>query len=292
MSGFAAVATLALALSGCGGSDSATPSASAPHIASPASVPPSPLPSLATVSDEYRPGLGATVYLPEATGPADLVVLVPGGGWETADPTGLIPLAEELAANGTTTVTMTYSTTEMGATFPTPVDDVVCAVRWAAKTAADNGRPPERVIVFGHSAGGHLAALAATTGGHFGADCADPEVAVDGLIGVAGVYDITWAGSFLNTFFGGSQSEVPDAWNEGDPMWWAQSGKAHLDGLHVLLVHGDEDATVPVELTTKYADALTAAGNTPEVVILPRQNHNTIYLADVIAPTIETWLAK
>ena len=64
-----------------------------------------------TVSDDYLPGLPATMYLPTETGPTDLVVLVPGGGWSSADPTGLIPLSEQLAGGGATSVTVTYSTT-------------------------------------------------------------------------------------------------------------------------------------------------------------------------------------
>lgn len=244
-----------------------------------------------TVAADYLPGLPATMYLPEATGPADLVLLVPGGGWSSADPTGLIPLAEQLAGNGTTAVTMTYSTTDMGATYPTPVDDVACAVRWAAKTAADNDRPPSRVIVFGHSAGGHLAALVATSGDRFGGECPDPVVPIDGLIGVAGVYDVSWAGSFLTDFFGGSKEEVPENWQEGDPMWWLTSDSADLDDLSVLLVHGDADNTVPVSVTSTYADAMSEAGNEPQVEILPGETHLTVFEADVIGETIETWLA-
>ena len=37
-----------------------------------------------------------------------VVVLVPGGGWLTADPNGLRPLAARLAARGVPTVTITY----------------------------------------------------------------------------------------------------------------------------------------------------------------------------------------
>ena len=43
----------------------------------------------------------ATLFLPPGPpGAAPLVVLVPGGGWVDADPTGLVPLAETLAEAG------------------------------------------------------------------------------------------------------------------------------------------------------------------------------------------------
>jgi len=50
-------------------------------------------------TSEYLPGLEADVYLPSVAqaGPVPVVLLVPGGGWQTADRSGLAPLAAELA---------------------------------------------------------------------------------------------------------------------------------------------------------------------------------------------------
>ena len=99
--------------------------------------------------------------VPVGAGPSPLIVMVPGGGWATADPTGLIPLAEELTDDGATTSLITYRTTDTGSTFPTAVDDVACAIRWSAQETATQGHPPTHVVVLGHSAGGHLASLVA-----------------------------------------------------------------------------------------------------------------------------------
>ena len=244
-----------------------------------------------TVSEDYLPGLRADMRVPAATGPAPLVILVPGGGWQSADPTGLIPLAETLRDSGATTVTMTYSTTAMGAEFPVPVDDVACAVRWAAQQAAAAGRAPREVVVLGHSAGGHLASLVALSADRFGGDCPAPPVIVDGLVGIAGVYDVRALGGTLDTFFGASATDNPERWDDGDSMHWAASGSSSAAGLRVLLIHGDADTLVPLEQTTDFADALRAAGSDVTVEVVPEQTHDTIYGADVSGPLVEDWLA-
>lgn len=148
---------------GCSaGSVSPSTSDAAPTVSTTATAAPAP------IDAEYLPGRSAQVRLPTTAGTAPLVVLVPGGGWQTADPTGLEPLADTLTGAGAATVTITYSTTSTGAIFPVPVDDVACAVRWSAEYATTSGHAPSAVIVLGHSAGGHLAALVGLSGDEFG----------------------------------------------------------------------------------------------------------------------------
>ena len=49
---------------------------------------------------DYLPGLAADVVLPPRATRPPVVVLVPGGGWHTADRSGLLPLARALADGG------------------------------------------------------------------------------------------------------------------------------------------------------------------------------------------------
>ena len=55
------------------------------------------------------------------------------------------------------------------ARFPAPLEDVRAAVDWVRDHAADYGLDPGRVFLWGDSAGGHLALLAALTGSAVGA---------------------------------------------------------------------------------------------------------------------------
>jgi acetyl esterase/lipase len=242
-------------------------------------------------SADYLPGLPAQVRFPAADGAAPLIVMVPGGGWSTADPSGLVPLADRLTADGASTALITYSTTGTGSTFPEAVDDVACAVRWAAREAATRGHPPTSVVLLGHSAGGHLAALVALSGDEFGTDCPDPFVDVDGLIGLAGVYDTDQIRPYLTTWMGVGATEAPAMWRRVNPIAWVGERTRVTDDLHVLLVHGDADVTVPPSQTTALADALTDAGTQTLTAVLPGLDHLEVFQAEHAGPPIEAWLA-
>ena len=261
---------------------------SAPTASAPSGAGSGPGPSAA--ADEYRPGMRATVRLPARRGATDVVVLVPGGGWQTADPAGLVPLAERLTADGAVTSTITYGTASTGAWFPRPADDVACAIRWSVAEAAAAGRPASRVVVVGHSAGGHLAALVALSGSRFGSSCASPPVRIDGLVGLAGVYDVTAASDIALTLFGVRQADDPQRWRDGDPTWWAGQREDGDAGPTVLLLHGDADTLVPVSQTQGLAALLEARGLDTTVEVVPGQDHRGIYAVDVAGPRIARWL--
>ncbi|MEZ5116546.1 MAG: alpha/beta hydrolase [Candidatus Nanopelagicales bacterium] len=246
-------------------------------------------PAARVVTADYRPGLSATLRLPVATGPATLVVLVPGGGWQTADPAGLVPLAQTLTSAGAATATITYGTASTGAVFPEPADDVACAVRWAAATATRRGVAPEQVVLLGHSAGGHLAALVTLAGNEFGADCPDPAVDIDALVGLAGVYRVGAAAEVAVSLFGVAPGEDPERWQRGDPTWWADHG-GPWPGLRVLLLHGDADTLVPVTQTSMLGDALDRRGVDVTVRIVPEATHQSLYEQAVAAPLVLGWL--
>jgi acetyl esterase/lipase len=239
---------------------------------------------------EYLPGLEADVYLPgPGTDGAAVVLLVPGGGWQTADRTGLAPLAASLADAGFVAVSATYRAGEDGVAFPVPVQDVMCASAFAAEAARSGGVDPGPVVVLGHSAGGHLASLAALEGAGLAGPCPYPAPRIDGLIGVAGVYDVREFEFALVDFFGGSPQEQPEAWRRGDPIGLVDSGSVP-EGLQVLLLHGDSDADVPVEQSEAFEASLSRADVPVRLEVVPRATHQTIYSADVAGPPAIAWI--
>ncbi len=232
------------------------------------------------------------MYLPAelpATDPVPVVLLVPGGGWQTADRRGLGPLAAELAKAGFVTVNATYRAGADGASFPVPVQDVLCASGFAAEAARSAGVEPGPVVAVGHSAGAHLASLAAVAGAELAAPCPDPVPRIDGLVGLAGIYDVTAFEFALVDFFGGTPAERPDAWRAGDPVGLVDAGGAPEE-LQVLLMHGDEDEDVPVEQSQSFASSLDSAGVPVRLEVVPGATHPTIYSAAVAAPMVVEWI--
>lgn len=224
------------------------------------------------------------LFLPESSGPVPVVVLVPGGGWTSADPTGLVPLARALAEGGVVAATTTYRTASDGAVFPTPVEDVLCAATEVVARAADHGRVGGPLVLVGHSAGAQLAVVAALRGDDLGGRC---SVETDAVVGLAGAYDVTALPDLAIALFGVPQEDDPALWATGDPLRAA----SERPELPVLLVHGDADGVVPPSMTQALARALRHGGHVVDVVALPSEDHMSVFTPQVVAPTLLTWLA-
>lgn len=273
-------ATLLLAAA-CG---EGTPSSPTPTPAASGRVEPEPaLPDAAGVAHdeeqtEYRPGRTAYVRVPDD--PSAVVVLVPGGSWRTADPTGFRVLAADLAAGRLATVTITYGTDSTGDHHPVPAQDLACAVAFAADRV-----PGVPVVLAGHSAGAHLALLVGLRP-EPGGDCDHPVRAADGVVGLAGPYAITESGTVGENLFGVPHAVDPGLWADGDPTAWVDE----RPDLPVLLLHGEADDVVPPSATQDAVDALTAAGHDVAHRTYPDVDHIEIIRPGVAAPDVVAWV--
>lgn len=228
---------------------------------------------------EYLPGHAVTVDLPQGD-PGAVVVLVPGGAWLSADPTGLRPLAATLTEADLAVVTITYGTHSQRVHYPGPVDDVACAVAYAAQEV-----PGVPVVLVGHSAGAHLVTVAGLRPERE-AECPYPAHAADAVVGLAGPYDVATANVVAQNLFGMPLSEDGALWRDGNPFTWVDE---RLD-LPFLLVHGEEDRDVALFFTTDLADALTEAGHEVTVEVVPGADHHDIYTPEVVADLLVTWI--
>jgi acetyl esterase/lipase len=198
--------------------------------------------------------------------PRPAVVFFHGGGLIYGDPLQDRVWAQGIAELGYVTFLAGYRLFEQfeGANpWPAQVEDARRAIRWVRAHAGEFNIDPERVCAIGHSAGGHLASLVGTTEA---ADAPAPELAgissrVNCVVTLAGDGDLTvpyenslWTSVFTE-MFGGTIEEVPETWQAASP--------AHLideDTVPFLIIHGNRDGDVPVEMARNLADALAEAG--------------------------------
>jgi acetyl esterase/lipase len=174
-------------------------------------------------------------------GGGGLAVLLHGGVWKaTYNLTHLGHLCVALREDGIATFNVEYRRVgDPGGGWPGSLDDVLLAVEYARRIS-------ERLVLVGHSAGGHLALLAA-------ARLQMPVVAVAAVSDPA-----TWANGGVTAFFGGAVRP------EGSPL-------AQLPfGVRQLLVHGTRDEVVPFEQSLRYVDA---AGGEAELIALEGAGH-------------------
>jgi acetyl esterase/lipase len=112
------------------------------------------------ITNVHKPTL--TLYTPDPTNAnGTAIIYCPGGGYvRLAIGAGGGAETKNLNALGVTVFVLKYRMVEYG--HPAPLQDVLRAVRLVRSRAAEFGVKPDRIGVLGGSAGGHLAACAAT----------------------------------------------------------------------------------------------------------------------------------
>lgn len=95
-------------------------------------------------------------YPDDTATPKPAIIHFHGGGWFKGQASR--GTAEHFARNGYVGISVNYRLSGE-AIFPAAVHDGKAAIRWARAHAEEYGIDPERIGVFGGSAGGHLAAL-------------------------------------------------------------------------------------------------------------------------------------
>ncbi|KAB2911114.1 MAG: alpha/beta hydrolase [Hyphomicrobiaceae bacterium] len=210
--------------------------------------------------DVYRPASG------DRSGP--IVLFLYGGGWRSGERSTYGFVGAALAARGITTVIPDYRLFPE-VRFPSFVEDAARAYAWVDATlaSAPGGRRP--IVVIGHSAGAHIAALLALDTRYLGA--AGPDLARPaGFVGLAGPYafDATTYPSTAEIFTPavGSQDARPLSFvSERAPP--------------ALLLHGTKDETVGLWNTRALAEALQARGRDARKIELEGIGHAGLVLA-------------
>ncbi len=101
------------------------------------------------------------LYVPGGTAPRPAVILVHGGGWRRGDRRDLTGIANQFMRLGFVAVSIDYRL-DVPVGHPAEVEDVQSAISWLSSRAALYGIDRNKITLLGTSAGGNLAALAAT----------------------------------------------------------------------------------------------------------------------------------
>jgi acetyl esterase/lipase len=107
------------------------------------------------------------LYLPakrSSSKPLPVVAFIHGGGWVNGDRVGYAAAAIQMARTGDyATAAIGYRLTKE-AGWPAQIHDCKAAIRWIRGHAKEHNLDPERIAVWGSSAGGHLSSLLGTSG--------------------------------------------------------------------------------------------------------------------------------
>ena len=209
------------------------------------------------------------LYLPEkASAPLPAVVGIHGGGWANGSKAG--GQGSWLARHGYAVAVINYRLSGE-AIFPAQIEDCKAAVRWLRANANKYNLDPDRFGATGHSAGGHLVSLLASTGDEFDkGEYLDFSSRIQAAVPSAGPTDFLQMdanapkGARLKhddsespeaRLIGGSIQENKEKVAKANPITYVSK-----DDPPFLIVHGDSDDVVPAHQAQLLHEALKKAG--------------------------------
>lgn len=119
--------------------------------------------------------------------PAPLFVFIHGGYWRAQSKRDAPIMVPAMTQAGVAVCTLEYTLHPESTLFET-VREMRSAVAWLYNNVAQYGIDPERIVVAGSSAGGHLAAMLAAHG--WQDKYRLPDNVVKGMLGLSGLYDV------------------------------------------------------------------------------------------------------
>jgi len=231
-------------------------------------------PNLTVALEPAATGVKVDVYLPPAPTSAarpglPVVMLLHGGGWGGGSNALLAPHARYLAASGFAVVNVAYRLTSApGVTLAQAGEDARAGFAWIQAEAANRGWDANRISVMGESAGGELACALGILPPDAKRWRAHSLVLVNPVLDLT---SLTWTrnqpGLHANEPFNPASPEKDPAWKF--------SALFHLtgDAPPTLVLHGRNDATVPITQAEAFAAKGKAVGAKVELVTLNGAEH-------------------
>jgi acetyl esterase/lipase len=216
------------------------------------------------------------VYVPrDSSAPNATVIYIHGGGWvggskETSWPQ-LLPYLEA----GWSVVNVEYRLARVSLA-PAAVEDCRCALRWVIRNAKQYNFDTARLIVTGHSAGGHLSLTTGMLPASAGLDRECPgseDLKVAAIVNWFGISDV------VDLLDGANMKEYAVAWLSSmqnrdevarrvSPLSYVRAGLPPI-----ITIHGDADPTVPYSHALRLQEALNKAGVPNQLVTIPGGKH-------------------
>ena len=218
------------------------------------------------------------------------VVVIHGGSWNAGNRNDFPQWNQWLANNGFTVFDIDYRLAPQP-NYLTATADVKCAVIWIKKHAAEFAVAPNRIALFGRSAGAHLALLAAYSNGdgRLPASCAEDEFdeKVRAVVSFYAPVEMFWAYNHpanelvingkqkLGDFLGGNPNEsdkIREVYDLATPTTHVSA-----DTPPTFLVHGGKDQLVREENMQFLNQKLTKNAVASQMIFIPYAQHGFDY---------------
>lgn len=196
--------------------------------------------------------------------PKPALIFVPGGGWRGADKNLMLGEMPEFVKAGYVVASIDYRNSGLGK-WPAQIEDVKTAIRFLRSHAEQFEIDPERIGIFGRSAGGQLSAFAAmNTEGYDTDEWQGFSSKVQCCIDMFGPTDIganmdmetrkfsdpefrwhTIEETHGGALIGGDPATIRERAELASPDNYVNDGMAPM-----MILHGDNDPIVPKEVSS------------------------------------------
>jgi acetyl esterase/lipase len=227
--------------------------------------------------------------LGKGNGPFPAAVYVHGGGWTGGDKANGEGISDaiELVGRGYIVTSVNYRLAPQYK-FPAQIEDVKCAIRHLRANAAAYHLDPNRIGVWGTSAGAHLASLLGLTTTRDGFEGTggfpDQSSSVQAVVDMFGPANLKTEFAPANQrivqqVFGASTSEDPIIMKASPVAYVSRSAPPFL------ILHGAQDRLVAPAQSRELYEKLTAAGGQATLVMVANAGHSFVPMGGPISPS-------
>ena len=230
-------------------------------------------------------------YQHDVKTPSPTLVYIHGGGWIFGTKEGSVLQFLPFLEKGWTVVNVEYRMAS-SSLAPAAVEDTRCALRWVYRNAQQWRFDTSKIVLMGHSAGGHLSLMAGMLpeGTGFDNQCyGDEKLNVAAIINWYGITDVNdlIKGSNLKNYavmWMGSQQNAEEIARRVSPLTYVRAGVPPI-----LTIHGDKDDVVPYSHATRLQEALNKAKATNKLLTIKGGGHGGFSQVDYMKSYETIW---
>jgi acetyl esterase/lipase len=228
--------------------------------------------------------------------PTPVIVYIHGGGWIFGSKEGAVYQLLPYLERGWRAVNVEYRMAG-NSLAPGSVEDTRCALRWIYRNAKQYNFDTTKIVLTGHSAGGHLSLItgmlpdgtALDNRCYAGAQYGDVPMKVAAIVNWYGISDVNdlIAGPNLKNYAAMWMGAMPNAAEVAksvSPLTYVRPGLPPI-----ITIHGDKDDVVPYTQATRLHDALTKSGDVNKLITVKGGGHGMFAQADYINGFEEIW---
>lgn len=223
--------------------------------------------------------------------PRPTLVYIHGGGWIFGAKTYSILHYLPFLERGWRVVDVEYRMAS-NSLAPAAVEDTRCALRWVFRNAKQWNFDTSKIVLTGHSAGGHLSLITGMLPDKTPLDNAcygDEKMDVAAIInwyGITDVNDVIQGPNVKNyaVMWMGSNPNADAIAKSVSPLTYVRPGLPP-----VLTIHGDKDDVVPYTHATRLHEALGKAGVKNQLLTIKNGGHGQFPQSDFVTAYETIW---